>query len=330
MPKGYHQLNLHQRIQISILLRRGISQRSIAQEVGVSSSTISRELHRNLKKEGFYDYEHAHNQAKNRRAIASRRPSKLTTEGKDYIYSLLQTVQASPEQISGRMKLDGLKAVSFTTIYAMIHQDRKQGGSLFRYLRRKCKRYNRRPNPLAGRGCIPHRKDIDERPGIVDKKKRLGDIELDTIVGAQRKGAIVSMVDRASKYTKLTLLDRPKAKKVTEAILDSCNSMPFKAQTFTADNGKEFADHQTITEHTNANVYFAKPYHSWERGLNEHTNGLVRQYLPKGTNFLYVTHHYVQYIENILNNRPRKILNYKTPNEVVGIASQSTALHFVL
>lgn len=319
MPKGYHQLNLHQRIQISILLQRGISQRLIALEMGVAPSTINRELSRNLRPEGFYEFEYAHTIAKQRRSEASSRPSKLTGDIKEYIYSLLRTVQASPEQISGRMKLDGLKAVSYTTIYRLIHQDRHQGGSLFRYLRRKCKRYNRRPNPLAGRGCISNRKDIDERPSIVEKKKRLGDIELDTIIGAQRKGAIVSMVDRASKFTKLTLLDRPKAKQVTNAIVNSCISMPFNAKTFTADNGKEFSDHQTITKYTKANVYFAKPYHSWERGLNEHTNGLVRQYLPKGTNFLNLTHQHVQNIENILNNRPRKILNYKTPNEVVGI-----------
>jgi len=186
-------------------------------------------------------------------------------------------------------------------------------------LRHSGKKYNKRSSVAAGRGHIPNRVDIDERPKIVEQKTRIGDWEGDTIIGAKHQGAIVSLVDRCSKFTVLKKIDRKTAELVTKAAVEKLGglSLLLLVITITLDNGKEFADHVTIADKLGAKVYFAKPYHAWERGLNEYTNGLIRQYLPKSTDFTQVSDEMVQEIEDKLNNRPRKILGYKTPMEVM-------------
>ena len=168
--------------------------------------------------------------------------------------------------------------------------------------------------------------DIEERPPIVEKKSRFGDLELDTIVGKNHQGAIVSIVDRASKYVWLRLVPRATAENVAQAI---CNAVSITSQenqavihTMTSDNGKEFAAHESIAQQTGALFFFAKPYHSWERGLNEHTNGLVRQYFPKGADFTILTPEAVAEVERKLNNRPRKILDFETPFEALARLTQ--------
>jgi IS30 family transposase len=328
MPKGYKQLTSDQRCQIYTLRKRNLSQATIATEIGVSPSTISRELLRNKGKRR-YSFLQAHKKATTRRSASNSIAYRMTSDALAFIIEQLKMTQASPVQISGRMKEEGIKTVSHESIYRMITKDKKQGGSLHKHLRHRGKKYNKRLGKVAGRGCIPGRIDIEERPAIVERKERLGDLELDTIIGAKQQGAIVSIVDRASKLTHLKLLKNREASRVTQAIVDKVAVYKGQVKTFTADNGKEFASHAIITALTGAVVYFAKPYHSWQRGLNEHTNGLVRQYFPKGTNFHNLTEQDVQNVENILNNRPRKILNFKTPNEVFHnlMQNKNIALH---
>lgn len=313
MPKGYHQLTYEQRCQICTLKANNFSQNYIAKQINTSASTISRELSRNSCN-GTYHFKAANQKAKERRSMLNK--SRLTQASRNFIIQQLQQNQASPVQISGRMKRQKIPSVSHEYIYRMIRRDKQNGGKLYLHCRHQGKKYNKRLGKTAGRGCIPHRKDIDHRPRVVDKKQRVGDIELDTVIGAKHQGAIVSMVDRASKFTKLVLVRNKEAKSVTRAIVDTFSKYQGIVKTFTADNGKEFAYHQEITNKTGADVYFAKPYHSWQRGLNEHTNGLIRQYFPKKTNFLNITEKDLQQVEDVINNRPRKILNFQTPKEV--------------
>jgi len=226
------------------------------------------------------------------------------------------SLQWSPEQIWGWMREHNKPVVvSHERIYQHIWADKKTGGQLYKDLRHGGKKYNKRSGVNAGRGCIPGRIDIDQRPDIVEKKTRVGDWELDTIIGKGHKGAIVSMVDRASKLTKLAICKSKEAAPVTDALTRYLKPIAHFVLTLTADNGKEFAKHAKVSKKLKADFYFAKPYHSWERGLNEHTNGLVRQYFPKGTSFDTISNKDVARVENLLNNRPRKILNFKTPIE---------------
>jgi len=315
MPKnGYHHVTRDQRSQIYALKSRGISQSQIAAQVGLSPSTVSREIARNSGLRG-YRIDQADRFAKQRRSNASQRPKKLTDEITARIIWCLKATW-SPEQLCGRLALEGVVKLCPETIYQMIWKDKRKGGSLYTFLRRRAKPYNRRRNKNAGRGCIPNRVDIDERPKIVEEKSRIGDWEGDTIIGANHKGAIVSVVDRASKLTVLKKVPVKTAEKVANAVTQGLETLPHPVVTITFDNGKEFANHEQISESLGAEVYFAKPYHSWERGLNEHTNGLIREFIPKKTDFRTVSADFIHTVEQLLNYRPRKSLNFKTPYEV--------------
>ena len=243
MPTGYHQLTSAQRCQIYTLRKRKISQADIALEVGVDPSTISRELSRNKSKRN-YGFLQAHEKATSRRCTANSTVYRMTSDVKEFIIEQLESTQASPVQISARMKELGMESVSHESIYCMIAKDKKQAGTLHTHLRRRGKKYNKRLGKIAGRGCIPGRIDIEERPAIVEKKERLGDLELDTIIGAKQQGAIVSIVDRASKLTHLKLLKNREAALVTKAIVDKVEVYKGLVKSFTADNGKEFAYHK--------------------------------------------------------------------------------------
>jgi IS30 family transposase len=225
-------------------------------------------------------------------------------------------LQWSPEQISGRLKIERATRISHETIYKHIWSDKRKGGFLYKHLRHHGKKYNHRSKGSAGRGCIPNRVDIDQRPPIVEEKIRVGDWELDTIIGADQDGVIVSMVDRHSKFTYLIKALNKTAASVRDGIVEKLRPVRDFVYTLTSDNGKEFAYHEEITNILQADFFFAKPYHSWERGLNEHTNGLVRQYLPKGTQFSSCSQELINAIETQLNQRPRKALDFQTPQEV--------------
>jgi IS30 family transposase len=241
----------------------------------------------------------------------------MDTETITKIENWLISTQASPEQIAGRLKVEGYKnAVSNETIYTHIWNDKRRGGALYKHLRHSGKKRYKRSSGKAGRGCIPGRIDIAERRKEVEEKVRIGDWEGDTILAKDNAGAIVSMVDRASKLTKLRVVKGRKAAAVTEAIFDIFIPIIDLVKTITLDNGKEFSQQMLISKTLDAGIYFARPYHSWERGLNEHTNGLVRQYLPKSSRFTELTPEKLQEIEDKLNDRPRKVLGYQTPREV--------------
>ena len=311
MPKAYHHLTKDQRCQLYALKNSGESPKLIAIALNVDRSTIYREIQRNQRE---YDYKQAHALALQRKR-RSPRNSKMTIELIATIEDKIK-LQWSPEQISGWLKRGNGRSLSHQTIYQHIWTDKKKGGHLYRHLRHHGKKYNKRGSGKAGRGCIPGRVDISERPAIVDRKERFGDWEIDTIIGAEYKGVVVSIVERYSKLTRLAKVSRKTAEEVEQALTGKLHDVKDCVLTITADNGKEFANHRAVTEKLGATVYFARPYHSWERGLNEHTNGLVRQYLPKQMRLDNVTDQAIEEIELLLNNRPRKILQFRTPIEV--------------
>jgi len=315
MPEGYLHLTCDQRCQIYALLQSGHPQAHIARQIGVSRSTVSRELDRNAGARG-YRSKQAHEKASQRRQEASDQPRKMTPDVVKLIEEKLTREQWSPDQISGRLAKDGVAFISHESIYRHVWKDKKDGGKLYLHLRQSGKKYNKRNGKNSGRGLIPNRVDIDQRPAIVAAKSRIGDWEADTIIGANHKGAVMSHVERRSKYTKLAKLPDKTANSVVQACRRMLLPLAHRIETITYDNGKEFASHAEIATSLGALSYFAKPYHAWERGLNEHTNGLVRQYFPKGSNLSILSNADVQRVEDKLNSRPRKILGYHTPREV--------------
>lgn len=222
----------------------------------------------------------------------------------------------SPEQLSGRLKRDINFSISPETIYRYIYSNQKSGGRLYKYLRHQNKKYTNRSSEYKTRGQIRNRVNIDKRAKIVEMKKRFGDFEVDTIIGKDHKGAIVTLVDRKSKYTLMKIVESKHADVVTRAIVELLQPIKHLVHTITADNGKEFSYHEQIAKKLNIKFYFCDPYSSWQRGLNEHTNGLIREYIPKKSRFDTVNRTQIVTIQNLLNERPRKSLKFLTPNEV--------------
>lgn len=314
MSKNYYHLTQDQRCQIYALKKSGKSQGEIAKEVKVSQSAVSRELKRNKGKKG-YRYKQADDKAIQRRHKASSVKRIMTNDLVILIEKMIREDQLSPEQISGRLKLIRAISVSHEWIYQHILADKRNGGNLYKNLRRSGKKYNKRLGKTSGRGLIPNRVGIENRPAEVEKKERVGDFEADTIVGANHRGAIVSLVDRKTKITFLGLISGTKADETRIVFLNRLGPIKEFICTATSDNGKEFAQHELIAISLNLKFFFANPYHSWERGVNENTNGLVRQYFPKGCDFTKLTIEEVLAVERKLNNRPRKTLGYRTPYE---------------
>ncbi len=310
----YRQLTLEKRYQVSALIKAGLNQKEVALEVGVHPSTISRELRRNRDTLRGYNAEMAQIKSTKTEMQKKKRFS-LTKPIEKYIRAKLKQ-DWSPEQISGRMRLDTGMSVVHETIYRYIYTNKKNGGKLYKYLRHKNKKYHCRSNDYRSRGTIIDRIMIGKRPKIVEKKSRIGDWEIDTVVGKDHKGFLVTVVDRKSKFVIIKNVPTKEASVVTEALIEMIYPIKDITHTITSDNGKEFAYHKQVSAALDTDFYFANPYHSWERGLNEHTNGLIRQYLPKKSEFLKVSKDEINMIQNRLNHRPRKILNFKTPYEV--------------
>lgn len=311
--RKFKQLTLKQRYQISAYKEAGYTQKYIAELLNVSASTISRELRRNLI-DGKYIAEEAE-VLSYKRHLHKHKYIKLNNKVKNYIKKKLKE-DWSPEQIAGVMKKEKLDWVSHETIYQYIYHNKSCGGKLYLKLRHRNKKYHKRGVEYATRGTIKNRVSIDKRPKIVERKSRVGDWEIDTVIGANHKGALVTIVDRKSKFTLIKKVPSKHADVVTKAILEMMQPVKALTHTITSDNGKEFAYHEQISSALETNFYFANPYHSWERGLNEHTNGLIRQYLPKQSDFTQVKRKNIRFIQDRLNNRPRKSLGYKTPAEV--------------
>jgi len=309
------QLTQKERYHIWASLKRGVSQKDIAEIIGVHPSTICREIQRN-QDEITQEYHYAFADIKsNTRKKSKHKYTVLSSKIQAYIKSKL-IEDWSPEQIAGRMKLDIRFSICHETIYRYIYSNKAKGGRLYKHLRHKNKKYHNRANKYQRRGIIIDRVSIDKRPKIVERKNRIGDFEIDTVIGLNHIGALVTVVDRKSKFTLIQKVTSKRAEEVTKALIDILLPLKPITKTITSDNGKEFAYHKQVSEAIDTNFYFAHPYASWERGLNEHTNGLIRQYLPKKTDFTQISKEEIITIQDKLNHRPRKVLNYKTPYEV--------------
>ena len=310
---NYKQLNQAQRYQIEILKKAGKNQKQIAELLGVSESTISRELKRNQGKKGYRP-----NQAQIKADKRKKQAAKVLKMTPALILLIEARIRLdwSPEQVSGQLEDERGILISHERIYQHIWTDKRHGGTLDTHLRQCHKQRKKKYGSKDKRGQIRNRVSIDERPAIVAEKTRLGDWEIDTVIGQNHQGALVTIVDRVSKFTLIKKVDSKHAEVVTDATITLLQPYLDKTLTITADNGKEFAGHETIKEQLSANVYFAHPYCSWERGLNENTNGLIRQYFTKGSSFENITDDEVEAVMNKLNHRPRKTLKFKTPHTV--------------
>ncbi len=310
MPETYTHLTEDERYRIYEGLVHGLSHRVIAKQLNRHHSSVSRETTRN---KGLCGYRPKQAQILSQQSQTSKpRPIKLTDEVKMLIAQSIKK-DWNPDQVQGRLRSEAHTMVCGTTIYAFIQRDKAAGGDLHKHLRHR-KPYKRRTGACEARGRIIGRISIDERPKVVDKKTRIGDWEADTVIGKGHKGVLVTLADRFSKKTLIASVPSKHADVVRDAIIQLL--LPEKVHTVTFDNGKEFAFHAGIKEALGSDNYFAHPYHSWERGLNENHNGLIRQYLPKGMALNKVGVEKVATIQEKLNNRPRKMLGYKTPNEV--------------
>jgi len=314
---SYTHLTEDERYHIDELLRQGYTQASIADELDRSASTISRELRRNRGQRGWRPRQACQKAALRLSERGKNNAPKIDEAAWDYALDKITIEQWSPEQIAGRAKKEKKPPISHESIYQRILADKKTGGTLYTHLRCKKKRKKRYGANDSGRGRIPNRVDIDERPAIVESKRRVGDWEGDTVIGSHDGGAVfATMVERKSLFT---VVGKSKDK-TTQSVMDSIilEMSPFSelVETITFDNGKEFSGHHRIEDELEGSVYFAKPYHSWERGLNENTNGLLRQYFPKKTSFDSITSAQLRTVVDKLNNRPRKSLGYRTPREV--------------
>ena len=314
---SYKHLTEHERYHMDELLRNGATQLEIANELKRSPSTISRELRRNQGQRGWRPRQ-AYMKACERLSIRGENNApRVNEDAWHYAIERLENDQWSPEQIAGRLKLEGLSTISHESIYQRIVSDKMEGGTLYKHLRCQKKRKKRYGSKAAGRECIPDRIDISERPEVVDRKERVGDWEGDTVIGSHNGGAVVAtVVERKSRYSIFAKSEDKTTQSVINAIIDGMDPLSELIETMTFDNGKEFSGHSNLTTSLGTSVYFAKPYHSWERGLNENANGLLRQYFPKKTSFDEVDEHDLRAVQDKLNHRPRKCLGYKTPFEV--------------
>jgi IS30 family transposase len=321
LMRNYKQLTREQRYQIYALMKVGLYQTAIAGIVGVHKSTISREILRNRGLRG-YRPKQAHYFAETRRAKAAKA---LISPDTWFLVKRLLRYDWSPEQISGWLDREYQIAVSHESIYQFILKDKRLGGRLYLHLR--CKKQRRKRYGSANnRGQLKNRVSIDQRPAVVDARSRIGDWELDTIIGKGHNQALVSLTERKSRLTLLAKVKRKSAELTSQSIRHLLEPIAAKVFTLTSDNGKEFAKHQEIASALQAKFYFAHPYSSWERGLNENTNGLIRQYFPKKYDFTTITGKDISKVMSRLNNRPRKCLGFKTPNQVFFGINPSVAL----
>jgi transposase, IS30 family len=319
------QLTREQRFVLAQLLQLKLPKTEIAKRLDVHRSTVYAELKRNSGPVG-YQPEEAQQRTDTRRWVNRRRKMNDREIG-DYVRQRLED-HWSPDQIAGRSQLDFPRSprrhVSRQTIYNWVDGEHRLGHRHWR----DCLRFGRpRRKRPENAGRLPGAVSIEGRPQVVDLRRRYGDWEGDTIVGRNHRGGLVSLVERKSGYTLLRRVGDLCADTVREALEHRLAPLPDRLRrTATFDNGKEFAEHKRLAEAVGMNMYFAKPYSAWQRGTNENTNGLVRQYYPKGTDLAALSHREVTTVEAFLNDRPRKRLGYKTPREVL---NQVTRRHDV-
>ena len=309
---AHSQLTLAQRYKISAYLQAGISKSRIALYIDVHRSTVYREISRNSI-HNKYSPEEAHRKDMQRKHQAK---TKTISEQAWHVVETLLKMDYSPEQISGLFNRTGVYSISHEWIYQYVLADKEVGGNLWQHLRWSYKKRRTRYGKQNRRGTIPDQVSIDQRPKIVERKSRIGDWEIDTVTGKKHKGILIVAVERKSKHAVIEWTPYKKADLVSNAIIKMLKPYREHVKTITVDNGREFSFHQKIAGALKANIYFAHPYSAWERGLNENTIGLIRQYFPKNMSLQSVNSKQIDFVENRLNNRPRKTLNYRSPNEV--------------
>src|SRR5688500_16701335 len=306
----YRQITPAERYTLSVLRKQHFSNAEIARFMGRHRSTIGRELRRNCRKDGGYRHAVAQEKTNGRRR-RSRRNSQFGGIEWELIETLLRD-KFSPEQVSGWLKLLELLEISHQTIYRRVKQDRKGGGTLWRHLRQPV-RYRKGYGTPEKRGRLAGKRHISERPPEVDSRVEIGHWEMDVVVGVADQHCIVTLVERVTGATLIGKLRCRKAAAVNRRVIDLILSHPGLFKTITVDNGPEFHGYQEIERATGVTIYFATPYASWERGTNENTNGLIRQYLPKRTSMKRLTQDRCDTIARALNNRPRKRHGFHTP-----------------
>lgn len=312
-------IKIQERLQIETLLTAGRKPTEIAIQLGRSKSCISREISRNSVS-GKYCHNVAQKLADERRVNAKQ--SFLTEDNWTIARSLLQQ-KWSPEQISGWLKHNPEVGfyVSDQWIYEYVYTDRANGGTLYQHLRRGGKPY-KSGGKKQYRGKIKDRIDIGARPDIINERLRLGDWEVDSVIGKMNQSSIVTIVERLSRYTAIIKVSSKESENVCSAIINRMSTVALPLYSMTGDNGTEFSAHKKISDALGIDFYFTHPYSSWEKGTNENTNGLIRQYFPKGIDFGSIAESTLSEVETALNNRPRKCLNYKTPATVLGVRSK--------
>ena len=317
-------LTREQRYTISCLHKQGCTQKMIAQTIGKNKSVVCRELKRNANLKGKYSFEYAQDMAELRKE-RMKKPRKLVSELKKQIIFMIKE-DWSPQQIEGRLRFENQPFVSHETIYKIIRKDKQDGGTLYRHCRHKLK-YRKRP--VGEKINIKNRISIDQRPEIVNTGQRFGDWEIDTIVGENNRGAIVTIVERKTDFLLMEKLEKGKnASELTKVVVRLLTAYIKNVHTITGDNGTEFADHENIAKLLKTKFFFTHPYSSWEKGNIENENKLVRQYIPKKTNFDTLNNLQIKQIQYKINNRPREKLNFYSPKESFFLNLQNKKVAF--
>jgi len=303
-----------QRYTISAMHKQGCTQKQIASAIEKDKSVISRELKRNANLKGKYSFEYAQDMA-NLRKERMKKPRKLTAWLKNEVIKLIKQ-EWSPQQIEGRLKLENKHFVSHETIYKIVRDDKNNGGTLYKHTRHKLKH---RKRPVGKKTVIKNKITIDQRPEVVDTKKRFGDWEIDTIVGENNKGVILTMVERKTAFLMMEKLKYGKnSKELSKVAVRLLIAYRKHVHTITGDNGTEFAEHQNIAEKLKAKFFFTHPYSAWEKGMIENTNKLIRQYIPKkiNLNLNNINEQLIKEIQYKINDRPREKLKFYSPKEI--------------
>ena len=313
--KGYKHLSHEERYFIHLSIREGKNQKEIAKALKRSPSTISREIRAGMwPRSIMYCYHWGVFKKRSRMKSKQRtRSQKITPEMGVSIGNLLKQY-LSPEQVSGYLKKQHSISISHESIYRWIFSDKQRKKEFKPFLRQGMKLRRKKYGSGARVSNIPNRVPITERPEIVETKERIGDWECDTVIGTDRKSVLVTIVERKTAFTLTTKIPQKTARNVSRAMIKMLKPYMENVKTLTFDNGTEFVEHERIGKALEADTYFAAPYSSWERGLNENTNGLLRQFFPKGTDFRKVTDVAIKLAVDLLNNRPRKTRDYQTPS----------------
>ena len=314
----YRHLSQTERYQIFCLMKEGLNCTEIAKNLGRSTSTISREIRRNKGGRGYRPKQA--DRLAQERSVGSRNARRIEPDVLKAAFDRIAE-QLSPEQVAAELP------ISHETLYQHIYADKAAGGTLWKNLRCQKKRKKRYASGVERRGQIVGRRPIHERPANVELRRTVGHWEGDTVIGAGHKQAIVTLVERKSGYAVLMKVNHKTSELVSAAVIKKLEPIRDRVKTITFDNGKEFAEHARIDEALGSKTYFADPFSSWQRGSNENFNGLLRQYIPKKRPLSTVTDEELKMIERRLNNRPRKRLGFKTPNQVFHESLNRVALH---